>query len=63
MPASPAGILGVLLHALFDGFLIGDLGQHHVGLHLILREQAVHNDLQVKFAIPAMMVWPVSSSV
>ncbi len=50
LTAGLAGILGVLLHRLLDGLLVGDLGCAHVGLHLELAEQTVDDDLQVELA-------------
>ena len=50
LAAGLAGVLGVLLDALLDGLLVGHLGRAHVGLHLVLPEQAVHDDLQMEFA-------------
>ena len=49
-------ILGLVVDLLPDGLLIGDLRRAHIGFHLELAQQAVHDDLQ-------MMVWPVSASV
>ncbi len=50
LTAGLTGILGVLLHSLLDGLLVGDLGSAHVGLHLELTQQTVHDDLQVQLA-------------
>ena len=50
LTAGLPGILGVLLHRLLDGLLVGHLGCAHVGLHLVLPEQTVHDDLQVELA-------------
>ena len=48
LTAGLAGVLGLLLHGLADGLLIGHLGRAHVGLHLELAQQAVHDDLQMQ---------------
>ena len=50
LTAGLTGVLGILLHRLLDGLLIGDLGSADIGLHLELTEQTVHDDLQVQLA-------------
>ena len=50
LTAGLAGILGILIHSLLDGLLVGDLRCAHVGLHLELAEQTVHDDLQMQLA-------------
>ena len=50
LTAGLAGILGVLIHGLADGLLVGHLRCAYVGLHLELAEQTVHDDLQVQLA-------------
>ena len=48
LTAGLAGILGVLIHGLADGLLVGHLRRAHVGLHLELAQQAIHDDLQMQ---------------
>ena len=43
-------VLGLLVDLLGDGLLVGHLRGTHVGLHLELAEQTVHDDLQVELA-------------
>ncbi len=50
LAAGLAGVLGILLHRLLDGLLVGHLGSADVGFHLELTEQTVHDDLQVELA-------------
>ena len=50
LTAGLTGILGILVHCLADGLLVGHLGRAHVGLHLELPQQAVHDDLQMQLA-------------
>ncbi len=50
LTAGLAGILGILVRCLADGLLVGHLGRAHVGLHLELAQQTVHDDLQMQLA-------------
>ena len=50
LTAGLTGILGLLIHSLADGLLVGNLRSTDVGLHLELTEQTVNNDLQVQLA-------------
>ena len=48
--AGLTGVLGLLIHSLADGLLVGNLGSADVGLDLELPQQTVNNDLQVQLA-------------
>ena len=48
--AALALVLGLVVDLLAHRLLVGHLGSAHVGLHLELAEQTVHDDLQVQLA-------------
>ena len=50
LTARLAGVLRILIGRAADGFAVGHLRCAHVGLHLELAQQAVHNNLEVQLA-------------